>query len=82
MSEERHAQLIRYRRDFYSNPVFGELMEALVDQQRKELISLKGASKGQDLSQVNFHAGVVEGIERQLALIENMRQEGMNKNGP
>ena len=70
-------QVVRHRRDFYTNPVYGEVMDAFAEQLRKEEVTLKGISKTGELSRINAQAGVVDGIERNILLLKNMRDEAM-----
>mgnify|MGYP001574710199 CR=1 FL=1 len=70
-------QIVRFRRDFYTNPVFGEVMDAFAEQLRREEVTLKGISKTGELSKINAQAGVVDGIERNLKLLTNMRDEAL-----
>lgn len=70
-------QIARHRRDFYTNPVFGEVMDAFAEQLRREEVTLKGISKTGELSRINAQAGVVDGIERNILLLTNMRDEAM-----
>lgn len=70
-------QIVRFRRDFYTNPVFQEVVDAFNEQHRKEMETLKGASKSGELTKINTQAGVVDGIERNMTLLRNMRDEAM-----
>lgn len=66
---------VRARRDFFTNPTFAVLMRALHEMREKEMVGLRSAGRGESITEVNYHAGIVEGIERVIERIENERKD-------
>lgn len=66
---------LRYRRDFVTNPSFNEALELLRDMVRKETLLLKTASRDQNIARINTQVGVVDGIERAMLRLENMKRD-------
>lgn len=64
----------RAEMDFFSNPYYGALMSKIQEQMRKETESLKATGRGESELSFQHQTGVVDGIERNLTLIENERK--------
>lgn len=74
MTEERVA---RYRKDWFTNPTFGEFSARIAEMHRKESETHKAVSRGESVTKINHQMGVVDGIERVQALLEQMHREMM-----
>jgi hypothetical protein len=74
MNEERET---RYRRDWFTNPTFKDYVERLEEMHRKEEATLKGFARGDSITKINHQQGVVDGIERVQAMLEQMNREAL-----
>jgi len=70
----------RYKRDWLTNPTFKEFSARMQEMHRKEVESLKAASRGESITKVNHQQGILDGIERTIALIEEMQREVFGNN--
>ena len=67
--------LPRYKHDFVTNPGFSEALELLREMADKETVLLKTSSRDQNISRINTQVGIVDGIERSILRLENMRAD-------
>ena len=65
----------RYRRDFVTNPSFEETILLLEEMRRRETENLKTASRQGELARINTQVGVVDGIERVMLRLQNMKKD-------
>ena len=65
----------RYRRDFVTNPTFSEVLRLLEEMQRKETETLKTASRTGEMARINTQVGVVDGIERVMVRLHNLKKD-------
>ena len=65
----------RYRRDFVTNPAFEEFLRILEEMRRKETENLKTASRSGELAKINTQVGIVDGIERVAARLQNFKKD-------
>jgi len=68
---------LRSRRDMVTNPAFGEMTAAIVEMVRKETECLTQHAQESDLARINHQAGIVEGIKRVLARLDNYRADSL-----
>lgn len=58
--------------DFYTNPTFDEVLQAVSQQWEKENIALRACGRGESQGKFNYQTGVVDGIERARMLLLNL----------
>lgn len=63
--------------DFYTNPTFDEVLQAISQQWEKENISLRACGRGESQGKFNHQTGVVDGIERARMLLMNLSQAAL-----
>ena len=71
MNQEQQDRNLRYQRDFFTNPTFDEVIALLREMEQKEVVSVRGAGQGGDISKVNYHTGIAEGVRRAILRLEN-----------
>ena len=71
MNQEQQDRNLRYQRDFFTNPTFDEVIVLLREMEQKEVVSVRGAGQGGDISKVNYHTGIAEGVRRAILRLEN-----------
>jgi len=65
--------------DFYTNPTFDYVLAQMRAQMEKENISLRSAGRGESEVKFNHQTGVCDGIERNIMLLERLKQETIKK---
>ena len=72
--------LSRSKRDFYSNPTFGETLQVLEKMIDAETTKMRSQMRGADLASINRSAGVVDGIELAMRRLMEEREQALTGN--
>lgn len=76
MSEK--DRLSRAKRDFITNPYFEVMLAELRKVGDKELASMRAAAREGDLGKIQYHTGIVDGVERAVLRMANERESENN----
>lgn len=69
MSEK--DRLSRAKRDFITNPYFEVMLGLLQEVGEKEMVSMRAAAREGDLGKIQYHTGIVDGVERAVLRMAN-----------
>ena len=68
----------RHKIDFFTNPAFSEMLQVLFEIEQREVAAMRGAGQGGDVSKVNYHTGIAEGVLRARKRMESEAQSVLN----
>jgi hypothetical protein len=76
MSEK--DRISRAKRDFITNPYFEVMLGLLQEVAEKEMVSMRAAAREGDLGKIQYHTGIVDGVERAVLRMDNEREPESN----